>query len=144
METLPLEIQNEIWKIYYKDLYSNNIQQMNCFFCKINNFDNNIEEIKKILRIIRFSVDENTIFTTKKNLKKKLEYHNNQIIDILNNKTQKIISKRNDIFCYLIQLTKFKDYYTDIDYNYKLIVAYFNKYCNFQDNILDRLKRAIQ
>ena len=79
----------------------------------------------------------------KKNLKKKLCLYNEQIISIIKNQPQKMISKKNDIFCYLIELIKFQNYYSDIPEEYKLISAYFNKYCNFQDNMMNRLKNSI-
>ena len=143
MEILPLEIQDEIWKIYYKHFYSINIQKIKTFFYQINNFDENIEDIKKIIRVIRFANDEKTKITGKKNLKKNLFLYNEQIISIIKNQPQKMISKKNDIFCYLIELIKFQNYYSDIPEEYKLISAYFNKYCNFQDNIMNRLKNYI-
>ena len=119
MEILPLEIQDEIWKIYYKHFYSINIQKIKTFFY------------------------QKTKITGKKNLKKNLFLYNEQIISIIKNQPQKMISKKNDIFCYLIELIKFQNYYSDIPEEYKLISAYFNKYCNFQDNIMNRLKNYI-
>lgn len=143
MEILPLEIQDEIWKIYYKHLYSINMQKIKTFFHQINNFDENIEDIKKILRVIRFANDEKNKNTGKENLKKILWLYNEKIIEIIKSQPQKMISKKNDIFCYLIELIKFQSYYSDIPEEYKLISAYFNKYCNFQDNMMNRLKNSI-
>ena len=143
MEILPTEIQDEIWKIYYTDIYNTNIKMMESFFNQINNFDDNIEDIKKMIRIIRFADNENIKYTAKKNLKKNLEIYNEKIIEIINNNPQKIISKKNNIFCYLIELIKFQSYYSDIPEEYKLISAYFNKYCNFQDIMMNRLKNCI-
>ena len=72
MKILPIEIQNEIWKLYYMNIYQNNIFELNNIFCQIINFDKNIENIKKNLRIIRFSNNENQIKITKEYLKKNL------------------------------------------------------------------------
>ena len=144
MDILPLDIQNKIWKIYYKDIYQKSLLQIQSIFYKIDNFNENIEDIKKSLRVIRFSNDPQIISTTKKNLKINLRSYNENIIKIINNKTSKILCNKHDIFLYLIQLVKFQNYYTDIPEKYKLVFAYFNKYCRFQENMFQRLKKSIE
>jgi hypothetical protein len=144
MDILPLDIQDKIWKIYYRDIYQKSLLQIQSIFYEIENFNENIENIKKFLRIIRFSKDKQTIDTTKKNLKIILENYNENIIDLINNKSSKIICSKKDIFIYLIQLVKFQNYYTEIPQKYKLVFAYFNKYCRFQENMFQRLKKSIE
>lgn len=144
MDILPLDIQDKIWKIYYRDIYQKSLLQIQSIFYEIENFNENIENIKKFLRIIRFSKDKHTIDTAKKNLKINLETYNENIIDLINNKSSKIICSKKDIFIYLIQLVKFQNYYTDIPEKYKLVFAYFNKYCRFQENMFQRLKKSIE
>ena len=144
MDILPLDIQDKIWKIYYRDIYQKSLLQIQSIFYEIENFNENIENIKKFLRIIRFSKDKQTIDTTKKNLKIILENYNENIIDLINNKSSKIICSKKDIFIYLIQLVKFQNYYTEIPQKYKLVFAYFNKYCRFQENIFQTLKKSIE
>lgn len=144
MKILPVEIQNKIWKLYYMNIYQNNIFELNNIFCQITNFDKNIENIKKNLRIIRFSNNENQIKTTQKYLKKNLKIYNQIIYKIIKNKPDNIIIQNNDIFLYIKQLVKLENYYIDIPLEYRLISAYFNKYNNFQENIMKRLKKTIQ
>ena len=144
MKILPIEIQNEIWKLYYMNIYQNNIFELNNIFCQIINFDKNIENIKKNLRIIRFSNNENQIKITKEYLKKNLKIYNQIIYKIIKNKPDNIIIQNNDIFLYIKQLVKLENYYIDIPLEYRLISAYFNKYNNFQENIMKRLKKTIQ
>ena len=144
MKILPVEIQNKIWKLYYMNIYQNNIFELNNIFCQITNFDKNIENIKKNLRIIRFSNNENQIKTTQKYLKKNLKIYNQIIYKIIKNKPDNIIIQNNDIFLYIKQLVKLENYYIDIPLEYRLVSAYFNKYNNFQENIMKRLKKTIQ
>ena len=144
MKILPIEIQNEIWKLYYMNIYQNNIFELNNIFCQIINFDKNIENIKKNLRIIRFSNNENQIKITKEYLKKNLKIYNQIIYKIIKNKPDNIIIQNNDIFLYIKQLVKLENYYIDIPLKYRLVSAYFNKYNNFQENIMKRLKKTIQ
>lgn len=144
MKILPIEIQNEIWKLYYMNIYQNNIFELNNIFCQIINFDKNIENIKKNLRIIRFSNNENQIKITKEYLKKNLKIYNQIIYKIIKNKPDNIIIQNNDIFLHIKQLVKLENYYIDIPLEYRLVSAYFNKYNNFQENIMKRLKKTIQ
>ena len=144
MKILPIEIQNKIWKLYYMNIYQNNIFELNNIFCQIINFDKNIENIKKNLRIIRFSNNENQIKITTEYLKKNLKIYNQIIYKIIKNKPDNIIIQNNDIFLYIKQLVKLENYYIDIPLEYRLISAYFNKYNNFQENIMKRLKNTIQ
>ena len=144
MKILPIEIQNKIWKLYYMNIYQNNIFELNNIFCQIINFDKNIENIKKNLRIIRFSNNENQIKITTEYLKKNLKIYNQIIYKIIKNKPDNIIIQNNDIFLYIKQLVKLENYYIDIPLEYRLISAYFNKYNNFQENIMKRLKKTIQ
>jgi hypothetical protein len=144
MKILPIEIQNEIWKLYYMNIYQNNIFELNNIFCQIINFDKNIENIKKNLRIIRFSNNENQIKITKEYLKKNLKIYNQIIYKIIKNKPDNIIIQNNDIFLHIKQLVKLENYYIDIPLKYRLVSAYFNKYNNFQENIMKRLKKTIQ
>ena len=144
MKILPIEIQNEIWKLYYMNIYQKNIFEVNNIFCQIINFDKNIENIKKNLRIIRFSNNENQIKITKEYLKKNLKIYNQIIYKIIKNKPDNIIIQNNDIFLHIKQLVKLENYYIDIPLEYRLVSAYFNKYNNFQENIMKRLKKTIQ
>ena len=115
MKILPIEIQNEIWKLYYMNIYQNNIFELNNIFCQIINFDKNIENIKKNLRIIRFSNNENQIKITKEYLKKNLKIYNQIIYKIIKNKPDNIIIQNNDIFLYIKQLVKLENYYIDFE-----------------------------
>ena len=144
MIILPNEIQDKIWKIYYSKLYKDNMSLLEGTIKRIYYFNDNIENIKKQMRIIRFSNNSEEILYTKNDLKKNLRFYNQNIKNIIYNKPDNIICKENQIFCYIIQLVKFQDYYTDINKDYKLIIAYFNKYNNFQENMIDRLKKIIE
>ena len=144
MVILPNEIQDKIWKIYYSKLYKDNMSLLEKTIKRIYYFNDNIENIKKQMRIIRFSNNSEEILYTKNDLKKNLRFYNQNIKNIIYNKPDNIICKENQIFCYIIQLVKFQDYYTDINKDYKLIIAYFNKYNNFQENIINRLKNIIK
>ena len=62
MNKLPLEIQNIIWNIYYKDIYSNTIiKEINTIQNNTIDFEENIEYIKKVIRCLRFKTDKHKI-----------------------------------------------------------------------------------
>jgi hypothetical protein len=62
MNNLPLEIENIIWNMYYKDIYSNTIiKEINNIKNDTIDFDINIEYIKKIIRCLRFKIDTSKI-----------------------------------------------------------------------------------
>lgn len=62
MNKLPVEIQNIIWNIYYKDIYSNTIiKEINTIQNNTIDFEENIEYIKKVIRCLRFKTDKHKI-----------------------------------------------------------------------------------
>lgn len=62
MNKLPLEIQNIIWNIYYKNIYSNTIiKEINTIQNNTIDFEENIEYIKKVIRCLRFKTDKHKI-----------------------------------------------------------------------------------
>jgi hypothetical protein len=57
MNQLPIEIQNIIWNLYYKDIYSSNIiKELNSIKHDTINFDENIEYIMRLIRCLRFNM----------------------------------------------------------------------------------------
>jgi hypothetical protein len=57
MNKLPNEIQNIIWNMYYKDIYSNNIiKELNSIKDDMWAFDENIEYTMRLIRCLRFNI----------------------------------------------------------------------------------------
>ena len=57
MNKLPNEIQNIIWNMYYKDIYSNNIiKEMDTIKNDTWAFDENVEYIMRLIRCLRFNL----------------------------------------------------------------------------------------
>lgn len=57
MNKLPNEIQNIIWNMYYKDIYSNNIiKELNTIKHDTWAFDENIEYTMRLIRCLRFNM----------------------------------------------------------------------------------------
>lgn len=57
MDKLPTEIQNIIWNLYYKDIYSNNIiKELNSIKNDTIAFHENIEYIMRLIRCLRFTI----------------------------------------------------------------------------------------
>jgi hypothetical protein len=56
MNKLPIEIQNIIWNMYYKDIYSSKIiKEFNSIKHDTINFDENIEYTMRLIRCLRFN-----------------------------------------------------------------------------------------
>ena len=57
MNKLPNEIQNIIWSMYYKDIYSNNIiKELNIIKYDTWDFNENIEYTMRLIRCLRFNL----------------------------------------------------------------------------------------
>ena len=57
MNKLPNEIQNIIWNMYYKDIYSNSIiKELNSIKNDMWAFDENIEYTMRLIRCLRFNI----------------------------------------------------------------------------------------
>ena len=57
MNKLPNELQNIIWSMYYKDIYSNNIiKELNSIKYDTLDFNENIEYTMRLIRCLRFNL----------------------------------------------------------------------------------------
>lgn len=130
MYRLPLEIQDKIWNLYYKDIYKENV----------------IHELKKYRYIFNslhqkiFSI-KNIIFSTQylQINKRSIVILNDEIKELLTNKVIYLIYKSNNILSYLIQISKFSNAYNSLPTDCRLVGAYLYKCSNFNQKILKRL-----
>jgi hypothetical protein len=158
MNKLPIEIENNIWNLYYMDIFKNNcLSELKdtAKLCK------DIEDIKealfKFLRIYRFN-DVCNEFTIDQIIQHKISFKENclkleEIFKFLNNKK---------VFWKILDFTQISNSYNIVNNNYhkyklmksllnKLIEKkYLDKYyftikfilykCNYQKKLISRLK----
>tara|TARA_B100002019_G_scaffold153303_1_gene132208 strand:+ start:318 stop:782 length:465 start_codon:yes stop_codon:yes gene_type:complete len=130
MNTLPDHIENEIWNMYYKDIYKENIiNEMQKYIYMHDTISKKICSIKKCI----FS--ENYLEVTKHSI----ILINKEIEDMLNNKTIILIYRENILFNYLFQILKFPNAYNSLPIDCRLAGAYLYKDSNFNPKMLKRL-----
>jgi|TARA_Y100000992_G_C21262201_1_gene491894 hypothetical protein len=131
MDRLPIEIQDKIWNLYYKDIYKENI----------------IHELKN--NIYLFYSLHNEICGVKCSLFSRgyLKINKSIIID-LNNKIEKVLKNKvicliykskNNFLGYLNQILRFSNAYSSLPIDCRLAGAYLYKLSNFNQKLLKRL-----
>lgn len=130
MNTLPDHIENEIWNMYYKDIYKENIinelQNYNYIYDTLNKKISNIKKhifLENYLEVKKYSIVS----------------LNKEIEEMLNNKTMTLIYRENIFFNYLFQILKFPSAYNSLPTDCRLAGAYLYKYSNFNEKLLKRL-----
>lgn len=131
MNSLPTEIQDKIWKLYYKDIYKENvIVELKKNVDLFNSLHNDFCSVKCIL----FSKDYLKIN------KLSIIDLNDRIEKVLKNKVIYLIYKsKNNFLDYLNQMLKFSTSYSSLPADCRLAGAYLYKFSNFNPKILKRL-----
>ena len=130
MNILPLEVEDEIWRLYYLDKYSSVINELNNkkdFTIKLNKLTNLI--INNIFLENHFNIN-----------KSELVELNNELLKNLQDVSFYLLYKTDVYFNYIYQILKFKKIYPDIPESCRLIGAYLNKKSNFNKKFYKRLK----
>ena len=96
MNKLPIEIEDEIWSYYYKDLYKNIIMEIDDIKNKINDLNEKINYIKSIVRLFRFNIYKNNYDNYE--MSQKLNEININLINIHEYKASKVIIFHNNNF----------------------------------------------
>jgi len=132
MNTLPLEIENEIWNLHYMNLYKDNIvTEINKIKFLFNSIHNSCHKIKdKIL--LKKDVDNI--------LKEDIIFINERIKYIISNKVFYLVFKNNNYYNYIYQIAKFNNAYNDLPISCRLTAAYLNKLSNFNPKLIKKLK----
>ncbi len=130
MNTLPLEIEDRIWYLYYADIYKHVINEINNkrnFVIKLNKLTNLI--VNNILLNNYFDIDRSELIDL-----------NNELLKNIQDKSFYLLYKHDVYFNYIYQILKFQKIYPDIPESCKLIGAYLNKKSNFNKKFYKRLK----
>lgn len=151
LTSLPLELENKIWHLYYMDLYKVNIiENLNLVKNMEIDLENKIEFIKKKIRYLRFLEMpilkdwEPDDFNYNEFNEHFLEA-NRLIETIINNKSFLLICKNNNnYFNYIFEILKFKEFYKEFPTKYRIIAAYLIKKCNYQKKIINILKKWLR
>ena len=131
MNSLPLEIENKIWNIYYKDIYSEKI------IGELNVINDNFHFVRiSVSKLKRNILSEKYIYVEKNNI---IDL-NNKINILLHDNVFKLIYKNNPYFNYLFEILKFNKIYSGIPEKCKLAAVFLNKSANFNPKLLKRLK----
>lgn len=130
MNTLPLEIENEIWNLHYMNLYKDNIViEINKIKFLFNSIYNSCRKIKdKILSNQYINI-----------IKEDIILINERITYMIYNKSFYLLFKNNDNYNYIYQISKFHNAYNDLPMSCRLAGAYLNKLGNFNSKLIKRL-----
>lgn len=125
MNKLPIEIQNNIWNIYYKDIYYNTaVLKINDIIHKINTIDKYCYNIYKFFHIFSKINDE----TYNKNFVEKCLKYNKILFDMYNDKSSKMLLKKfNHITSHIVKIVDSfgnLNTYTKYTTQFNLIAAY--------------------
>lgn len=130
MNTLPLEVEDEIWRLYYLDKYKSIINELN----KKKKF---VIKFNKLTNLIVNNISLNNHFDINKS---ELVNLNNELLKNLQEISFYLLYKTDIYFNYIYQILKFKKIYPDIPESCRLIGAYLNKKSNFNKKFYKRLK----
>lgn len=152
MNRLPWEIETEIWKLYYMDIYKENcLDELKNNFHIVNSFQSNIEDIKKILRIHRFMTDPVSLVKEKNLDFKKLCNSLNKAIT-MSNKNKSYIKIANDLkFTFVVNnYDNFLNYdmicnkYKEFPEEYRYIAHFILISCNYQKKLFKIFKKILE
>ena len=125
MNNLPIEIQDKIWHIYYKDIYYNKaVLKINDIIHKITTIDEYCYNIYKFFHVFSKINDD----TYNKNFVENCLEYNKILFDMYNDKSSKMLLKRfNHITSHIVKiLDGFGNWniYTKYTIQFNLISAY--------------------
>jgi hypothetical protein len=152
MNRLPCEIETEIWKLYYMNIYTENcLHELENNFQLVNSFPDNIENIKKIVRIHRFMTDPTSLVKEKGfDFKKLCSYINKAIalssknksyIKIVNNITLTFVVNNYDSF---LNYDRICNKYSEFPQEYRYIAHCVSISCNYQKKLLKIFKKMLE
>lgn len=118
MNTLPMEIEDNIWSMYYQDKYKMCIYEIKHYINYLKDVENKTDEIINIF-IHTFNVNINYY-----NIKYLLLDINNLLLLIFNNKSAINISLSNDSIFYLNCVKNSYNFVSKFPHEYKLCVGY--------------------
>lgn len=152
MNRLPWEIETEIWKLYYMNIYTENcLHELKQNFHLVNSFQNNIEDIKKIVRIHRFMTDPASLVKeTNLDFKKLCSYVNKAIALSTINKCYIKIANDWMLTCAINNYDSFLNYnktynkYSEFAEEYRYIAHCVSHTCNYQKKVRKILKKMLE
>jgi hypothetical protein len=135
MNTLPIEIEDEIWTYYYKDLYKNIVVEINDITNKINDLNDNINYIKSIVRLFRFNIYKNNYDNYE--MSQNLNEVNINLINIHEYKASRLIIFYNNKFLLNNKLI------LDFPVEYRYVCTSLIRKSNFQKKMIKYIKNMI-
>lgn len=135
MNILPIEVEDEIWSYYYKDLYKNIVVEINDITNKINNLNENINYIKSIVRLFRFNIYKNNYDNYE--MSQNLNEINTNLINIHEYKASRLIIFYNNKFLLNNKLI------SDFPIEYRYVCTSLIRKSNFQKKMIKYIKNMI-
>lgn len=133
MKRFPLEIENNIWNIYYHSKYKDIVNEINNNLVFFYDFNNEVSIIEnKILNMLY-----KTAYLQIR--KHQLVCLNNQLLHAINNKAFYLLFNKDPYINYIYQILKFDSVFPRLPESCKYIGAYLYKKSNFNPKMMKRL-----